>query len=52
MKPQHVPVYIRRARRRQRYLEWLLLAIIVVVIIVAGRFVFGPFISWIAEQMI
>jgi hypothetical protein len=45
----HTPVYMRQARRRQRYIEWCILAVIVIIIAIAGRYVIGPFVYWIAE---
>ena len=46
---RHVPVYMRRSRNRHKYMEWILLAVIVLVLAIAGRYVIGPFVVWIAE---
>lgn len=46
---RHVPVYMQRARRSHKYMEWAMLAVIVIIIAIAGRYVIGPFVVWIAE---
>ena len=48
---KNIPVYMQRARRSHKYMEWAMLAVIVIIIAIAGRYVLGPFIFWIAEMV-
>ena len=45
------PVFSGRARRRQRIFNGILLAAILAAILLAGRYVIGPALFWLAEQI-